>query len=239
MPKYERTPLINVLATTLHNVKDVVVDLESKYQYKLVSSSSAMYTVSIGKKHSCQCLDYSKSEGNDLCKHIIWTLLYICYVPEDSELLHQVHLTEAECLDILNNTPPVPEGLKYIPGSRQLTRKETVTSLFMNDRRNHQPKHWILKRKDKQSGSTPRCRGCRKEQNDGELCITVVGLYIPFEQNVIVETTSYFCPSVLSVRRIPQWINLKPPDGIQIDSSFSHEETQNLKNMPLGNLLLG
>jgi hypothetical protein len=63
-------------------------------------------------------MDFSKNEGKELCKHIIWILLYVCRMPEESELLQQVFLTDAECSEIFGNTPPVPNGLKYVPGAR-------------------------------------------------------------------------------------------------------------------------
>ncbi len=72
------------------------------------------------------------------------------------------------------------------------TRQETVTSLLMNDSRNGQPKTWILKKKNKQRGATPRCRGCRNEQQDGELCISVVGLYRHLKIDVYVKPLAKF-----------------------------------------------
>ena len=40
----------------------------------------------------------------------------------------------------------------------------------------------------------------RNEQQDGELCILVVGLYVPYEQNFVVETTFYFCPNAECIK---------------------------------------
>ena len=174
-------------------VKSLETGNDFEKSYTLVTKSLATYKVKIGKNHSCQCLDFSKNVGKDLCKHIIWILLNVCQIPEESELLQQVSLTEAECSEIFANAPPIPEILKYASSARNQTRQEMVTNLLMNDRRNCQPKVWVLKRKNKQKGTTPRCRGCRKEQNEGELCVSVVGLYVPFEQNFVVETTFYFC----------------------------------------------
>lgn len=105
-------------------VKDPVTVTEKDFEksYTLVTNSFATYKVSIGKKHSCQCMDFSKNEGKELCKHIIWILLYVCRMPEESELLQQVFLTDAECSEIFGNTPPVPNGLKYVPGARNQSR---------------------------------------------------------------------------------------------------------------------
>ncbi|CAB3994344.1 Angiopoietin-1 receptor [Paramuricea clavata] len=221
-------------------VKDPVTVTEKDFErsYTLVTNSFATYKVSIGKKHSCQCMDFSKNEGKELCKHIISILLYVCRMPEESELLQQVFLTDAECSEIFGNIPPVPNGLKYVPGARNQSRQDIVASLLLNDRRNCQPRVWVLKRKEMQRGTIPRCRCCRKEQHDGDLCVSVVGLYVPYEQNFVVETTFYFCPSANCVRHIPPWINLTPPSGITVDSSVTREEIENLRDSPLKDLLI-
>ena len=111
----------------------------------------------------------------------------------------------------------------------------------MNDRRNGLPKPWILKRKNKQRGTTSRCRSCRNEQQDGELSISVVGLYVPYEQNFVVETTFYFCPNAGCIKRLPPWVNLTPPTRITIDSSVTREKIQSMRDSPCwfdkGNIL--
>ena len=84
---------------------------------------------------------------------------------------------------------------------------------------------------------TPRCRAYRKEQEDGELCVSVVGLYVPYGQHFVVETTFYFCPNAICVKRIPPWVGLTPPTEIIVDNSVTHEEVQNIRDTPLGALL--
>ena len=82
-------------------------------------------------------------------KHIIRTLLYICKIPEDSELLHQVYLIESESSQILANNPEVAQDLRYTPGSKQQSSQDVVRNLLLNDIRNGIPKMWFLKRKEK------------------------------------------------------------------------------------------
>ena len=209
-------------------VIDTALDKNNLKCYTLATNSSR-YKVTISKKHSCQCLDFSKKEQNELCKHIIWTLLYICKIPEDRELLHQVYLTENESSQILANTPEVSQDLRYSPGSKQQSRQDVVRNLLLNDTRNGKPKMWFLKRKESQRGPTPRCRSCRKEQIEGDLSVLVVGLYVPYEQNFVVETTFYFCPSAQCVKRIPPWINLTPPNKIIAHESVTCAEIEILK----------
>lgn len=210
--------------------------------FTLVTKTSSIYRVSIGRKHFCQCLDFSKNAEKEICKHIIWVLLNICKVPEESELLQQVFLTEAESSEILSNTPAqVPENFKYVPEKKKRSRQDIVKSLLMNDNRNGKPKIWILKKKEKKRGPTPRCRSCREEQSDGDLCISVTGLYVPYEQNLVVETTFYYCPKFGCIQRIPHWINLAPPAKINVHDSITQAELSNLKtcDKSLGKLLTG
>lgn len=70
----------------------------------------------IGQQHSCQCPDFAKNDEKELCKHIIWVLLYIFKVPGASELLHQMYLTRTEIFEILYNTAPIESNLKHIEG---------------------------------------------------------------------------------------------------------------------------
>ena len=121
--------------------------------------------------------------------------MYICKIPEDSELLHQMYLIESESSQILANNPEVAQDLRYTPGSKQQSSQDVVRNLLLNDIRNGIPKMWFLKRKEKQRGPTSRFRSCRKEQIEGDLSVSVVVvLYVQYEQNFVVETTIYFCP---------------------------------------------
>jgi hypothetical protein len=89
--------------------------------------------VKIGQTHSCQCLDFAKNGEKELYKHIIWVLLFICKVPETSELLQQMFLTRTEIYEILCNTLPVENWVKHIEGERQQNRQEFVANLLQND----------------------------------------------------------------------------------------------------------
>ena len=57
---------------------------------------------------------------------------------------------------------------------------------------------------------------------EGELCVCVTGLYVPFEQNFVIETKFYFCPDVRCIK-CPPWTNLKSPSVITADSTLTNE----------------
>ena len=120
-----------------------------------------------------------KNSGKELCKHIIWTLLNICRLPENSNLLHQLFLTHTEALSVVGNSYSViPQNLMYKKGTNK-TRKEIIQELLSNDPRSKNQQVWTLALK-KKKGPAPRCRACeRRTQNEGELTVNVTGLYVP------------------------------------------------------------
>ena len=138
-----------------------------------------------------------------------------------------MYLTENESSQIL--AAEVSQDLRYTPGSKQKSRQDVVRNLLLNDTRNGKPKMWFLKRKENRRGPTPCCQSCRKEQIEGDLSVSVVGLYVPYEQNFVVETTFHFCPSAQCVKRIPPWINLTPPNKITVHESVACAEIEILK----------
>ena len=69
-----------------------------------------------------------------------------------------------------------------------------MQGLLSNDPRSKNQQVWTLEKKKKKSGQAPRCRACRKVQNEGEFTIAVKGLYVPYEQNFVTETMFCFCP---------------------------------------------
>ena len=101
------------------------------------------------------------------------------------------------------------------------TRKEIIQELLSNDPRSQNQQVWTLALKKKKKGPAPRCRACRRTQNEDELTVNVTGLYVPYEQNFVTETMFYFCPKQQCINNIPYWTNLKPPDGIRADRSIS------------------
>ena len=80
-------------------------------------------------------------------------------------------------------------------------------------------------------GKKKRCRACRVEIDEGDLCVYVTGLYVLFEQNFVIQTNFYFCPETRCVNRSSCWTNLKTPKTLVADSSVTNDE---LKQRNLG-----
>jgi len=110
------------------------------------------------------------------------------------------------------------------------TRKQIIQELLSNDPRSKKQQVWTLELKKKKKGPVPRCRACRKTQNEDELTVIVTGLYVPYEQNFVTETMFYFCPKQQCINNIPYWTNLKPPNGIRADRSIGEITITALKD---------
>ena len=89
---------------------------------------------------------------------------------------------------------------------------------------------WTLELKKKKRGPAPRCRACRRIQNEDELNVYVKGLYVPYIQNFVKDTMFYFCLKQQCISNILHWTNLKPPDRIRADRTISDVTIAALKN---------
>lgn len=118
---------------------------------------------------------------------------------------------------IVANTP------KDIPSSLRWNETQKSPQLA-NGARNLECQTWYLGRKEKKRGQTPRCRACRVEIEEGDLCVYVTGLYVPFEQNFVIQTNFYFCPETRCVNRPSCWTNSKTPKTLVADSSVTNDE---------------
>ena len=75
-----------------------------------------------------------------------------------------------------------------------ITIKEIIQELLSNDLRNKNQQDWTLELKKKKRGPPPRCRACKRIQNEDELIVSVKGPYVLYEQNFATETMFYFFP---------------------------------------------
>ena len=63
------------------------------------------------------------------------------------------------------------------------TRKEIIQELLSNDPRSKNQQVWTRALKKKKKGPAPRCRACRRTQNEDEVIVNVTGLCVPYEEN--------------------------------------------------------
>ena len=140
---------VGVCSTDIKRKKEEEEEITNKlnrvWTYIVVNlRKNSNHKVEIGKSPSCGCADFVKNSGKELCKHIIWTLLNICRLPENSNLLHQLFLTDNEALSVVGNSySVVPQNLMYKKGNNK-TRKEIIQELLSNDPRSKNQQVWTL-----------------------------------------------------------------------------------------------
>lgn len=82
----------------------------------LLGSYSNLYTVEISPFPRCTCPDWFKRRG-DACKHILFVLVSVYSVPQDSRILYQKHFPESELQPIFSS--PIPQHVLASDDVRQ------------------------------------------------------------------------------------------------------------------------
>lgn len=81
---------------------------DKQIRANLLRKQKKEYIVTIGVTPSCYCEYFARSSTSRkkvLGKHIVWVMLSILGVPEESNLLHQVGSTESEVEEIFKGVP--------------------------------------------------------------------------------------------------------------------------------------
>ena len=77
--------------------------ISSKTVFKVYSvNTGKLYDVEVKKSPLCSC-DYFASNDRSrrqVCKHLIWVYLYVLQVPQSSDVIQQVALTDQEVKNI-------------------------------------------------------------------------------------------------------------------------------------------
>jgi hypothetical protein len=192
------------------------------------SRCQKVHKVEISKTPECTCDDYQKFNGKELCKHIIWIYVYVLQVDEISPLIQQITLSEDALTEILKDSFTVPKNhiLDRSKSSSFGSRLQRIKSILTADRRNNQQLSWYLTHKEQKPGKNPHCKAskCKKEILPGDLCVCVIGLEVPYEQDFAIQSNFYFCPHQECIQQVPPWSNLTIPDQISIKEDVSDAE---------------
>lgn len=175
-------------------------------------NSQREYVVKISVDPTCECEDYQKFKGNQLCKHIIWVYLYQLKVDKEHCLIQQIALKRNEVMQILK----IPR----------------VKAILSKDKRNDQEPTWYLSHKEKKRGKNPCCKAfrCKREISPGELCVFVQGLeVVELEPPKVYQSKFYFCPQIACLQQFPLWSNLAFPTKILVKNDVSPSQIEKAK----------
>ena len=92
----------------LVNQEEVVAtddEEELARSYAVLGSTNNVYDIEIGKVPTCSCPDF---DNGHLCKHILFVMLKVLRVPQNSPLIYQKALLQAELRSIFDAAPPIP-----------------------------------------------------------------------------------------------------------------------------------
>ena len=183
-------------------------DAESQFTIEEPLDSQKEYVVTISVSPTCECEDYQKYKGNQLCKHIIWLYLYQLKVDEEHCLIQQILLKQNEV--------------------RQILKIPQVKVILSNDKRNAagQGRTWYLShKKNNPVTCVAKAFRCKKEISPGKLCVFVEGLQVrQLQPPEVSESKFYFCPSIDCLRQIPLWSNLEFPTKISVRNDVSPDQ---------------
>ncbi len=194
-----------------------------------ISGRQAEYIVNICRNLSCSCPYFARSSTSRKkvsCKHIIWVMINVLHVPEKSDLLQQVSLTNAELKGILTGACTVGENQQSPKGSKNDTSGSSVTltlvemeSIF-EAKQSSQPKQiWRAGKSNERLKAS--CTSCKSTMPAGKIFIVVSGLYIPRGQRFAVDRRFYFCADSCCIGKKPLASNLEtPPKTIEIDKDM-------------------
>ena len=186
--------------------------------YKIVGSTwlqKEPYEVVISETPNCSCPDFLKNHDSGPCKHLIWLYIFVFHLPETSNIIQQTSLTVGELTDLLK-VYEVQE--QYIARKCPPSRYEECKQLLSGDPRSTQAQTWRLHKKKKKPGKTPSCPTCKEPIENDSLCISVRGLYVPFDQSFVQEKDFYFCADAKCLEKLPFYTNLSKPKSIKAES---------------------
>lgn len=209
----------------------------------------AEYVVDICRSVGCSCSFFSRSSTSRKkvsCKHIIWVLINVLQVPEKSDLLQQLFLTDKELKNILtgveeHHEPPTgsknntqsPTVRSPTPPSVVLTNVE-MESIFEAKQSTQRQQIWRAgKSKERMKAS---CSSCKSTMPAGKIFVVVSGLYIPRGQRFAVDRQFYFCADLRCIGTKPLASNLTiPPKKIEIkdDLQLSADDISLLRSRGL------
>jgi hypothetical protein len=174
-------------------------------------------------------------------------MINVLHVPEKSDLLHQVFLTDKELKHILTGAQTAEEHQELPADSKNNTSSSgspTPPSVFLTnvemesifeEKQSSQPQQ-IWKAGKSKERMKACCSSCKSTMPAGKIFVVVSGLYIPRGQRFAVPRQFYFCGDVRCIGTKPLASNLAvPPKKIEIkdDLQLSAEDISLLRSRGL------
>ena len=150
-------------------------------------SSKTNYIALIGANPSCACQDSRKFVESVFCKYIIFVLLKILDVTDES-ILTNTYIEKDDIESMFNNAPEtIPENL-YFPFETPKRNLATILSDILHFKKLQKV---ILEKKQNRSA---KCQACRKVFNVGDIILKIENyVVVPYGSNKALVNTILCC----------------------------------------------
>ena len=196
--------------------------LKKDFVVSATVSSKTNYTVKVCANPSCTCQDNRKYGESVFCKHIMFVLLKILVVTNESIFTNR-YIEKDDLVSVFNNVPvTIPENL-YFPFE---IPKRNLATILREHLAFKKPQKVIL---GKKQGRSAKCRACRKEFNVGDIVLRIQNcLAVPHGCNKAVVNTIFSCAKPACTNSMPKWTNVRKvmEDNIATETEIGDEEKE-------------
>ncbi|CAB3979812.1 Hypothetical predicted protein [Paramuricea clavata] len=227
--KFSRSLQIAKSCQNSYRVGDIKFNSPQSHEISIIHNTGTSYKVALNKMPSCDGCKYCSSR--EICSHILWVLLYVYKVPENSEVLQQRSFLNSELESITKGRDGKAPTSKTLSATTINTATATAantptTTMAAKDFRNPDltKQQWCISRVVSR-GRTPACSGrnCSRQFERGDLSIQVSAHWIPPHETkdgkkFTVDRNYHFCLQWSCLQNIPANSNLQvPPSAIKLD----------------------
>ena len=196
--------------------------LKKGFVVRATVSSKTNYTVTVCANPSCTCQDNRKYGESVFCKHIMFVLLKILVVKDES-ILTNAYIEKDDLVSMFNSAPiTIPEIFSF---SFELSKRKLATIL-----REHpafkKPQKVIL---GKKQGRTAKCRAYRKEFNVGDIVLRIENcVVVLYCSNKAAVNTIFSCAKPACTNSMPKWTNMRKvtEDNIATEKEIGDEKKE-------------
>ena len=230
--KFQRSLKIAKSCRNSFHVGNIKVSGQHSREATIIHTTGATYKVTMANMPFCDGCKYCTSR--DICSHILWVMLYVYKVHEESELLHQRALLNSELESIFKSSTTCTTTATPAAATETSLTPKAVKDFTEPD---YEKQQWRISRVESK-GRAPSCSSpkCSRHFQKGDLSVQVMARWIPPHntgdgKKFTVDRKYHFCLKWSCLAETPPNSNLlTPPGKIKVDeavgASLSAEDYQ-------------
>jgi len=230
--KFQRSLKIAKSCRNSFHVGNIKVSGQHSREATIIHITGATYKVTMANMPFCDGCKYCTSR--DICSHILWVMLYVYKVHEESELLHQRALLNSELESIFKSSTTWTTTATPAAATETSLTPKAVKDFTEPD---YEKQQWCISRVESK-GRAPSCSSpkCSRHFQKRDLSVQVMARWIPPHntgdgEKFTVDRKYHFCLKWSCLAETPPNSNLlTPPGKIKVDeavgASLSAEDYQ-------------